>query len=94
MKDYTIVGWVDDAIPFVVTRSPFLEWRCCISILPEGGGEDRPLLERTAKCQHRTPFLVGAAPTCECHIIYAAKLGKLDLRNLPPFSRCGSGVAA
>ena len=75
----TIIGFVDGAIPLVIADHEFLEFRCCIPILPDGGGEDRPLPERTAKCKHRTRFLVGRAPTCPHHIRYAVGLAKIDL---------------
>lgn len=74
-----IVGFVDGAIPLVITDHEFLDFRCCISVLPDGGGEDRPLSERTAKCKHRTRFLMGRAPTCPHHIRYAVGLADIRL---------------
>ena len=75
----TIVGFVDGAIPLVINEHEFLDFRCHIPILPEGGGEERPLSQRTARCQHRTHFLVGRAPTCPHHIRYAVRLADIEL---------------
>lgn len=69
------VGIVDGAIPFVVARQ-IATFRCAIPVLPGGdGATTAPLEERTARCEHRTEWLVGRAPTCPHHIYAAAALG-------------------
>lgn len=65
-----MLGLVDGAIPFVVTRLTIATLRCAVPVLPDGGdgAMTASLAERTARCRHRTVYLVGRAPTCPHHL--------------------------
>lgn len=75
-------------VPFVVTDT-IATFRCRIPVVPGGdGAEDVPLEQRTARCGHLAPFLVGAAPTCRHHLTVAFRIGGI---KPPPFDdRCES----
>ena len=80
-----------DFIPFVVDRV-IAEFRCCIPVVPNGDeAGTAPLASRTARCGHRTFWLVGSAPTCPHHIQVATEIGHVTFRDDRPWLResCG-----
>lgn len=98
MNDQVLLGMVDGHIPFVLSRS-VAEFRCSIPVLPGGdSATEAPLEARTARCTHRTIYLIGSAPTCEHHIRAAVtafgsdEWWDINLRNLAwPFTPCPPG---
>ena len=83
-----------DYVPFVITDTSFVVFRCSIPVLPGGdGAEDAPLEERTERCPHTTTLFVGRAATCPHHLAMAIRIGGVvGVRALT--ATCESGLSA